>query len=92
MNDAKEKYQHIIIITSPVLKSYDHMALIKHSNINLLLIKKDETIRKDIYDSLDILEKRTITPNALIYVDALRNLKVLLHIIKSPFKKLFKKK
>lgn len=90
MKEAKEKYQHIIIISSPVIKSYDHMALIKYSDINLVVIKKDETIRKDIYDTLDLLNKRTITPKALIYVDALSNRRVIGFAIKNGFKKLIK--
>jgi len=88
MEEAKAKYKHIIIVNSPVLTSYDHMALTKFSKCNLLIIKKDETIRKDIYDSLDILNKRNVNMHAIVYVDVIGNFKALGYVTLDMLKKL----
>ncbi len=60
INDAKDKYDHIIMLIAPMLKYNDIIALKNLFDVSLLVAKKDWTYVKDINKCLKIISEQNI--------------------------------
>lgn len=69
LDEAKTKYDHIILVLPPVYEHQDILLLKQHITSCLIMVQKNKISKQQLFDSTKTLEKNDISCSGICYVE-----------------------